>query len=35
MGRHLHGQLYEFVDEEEIDGLDQWEHELTDDIFSI
>ena len=33
--RHLHGQLYEFVDEEEFDGLDQWEHELTDDVFSI
>lgn len=33
--RHLHGQLYEFVDEEESDGLDQWEHELTDDIFLI
>ena len=33
--RHLHGQLYEFVDEEEFDSLDQWEHELTDDVFSI
>ena len=33
--RNLHGQLYEFMDEEEFDGLDQWEHELTDDVFSI
>lgn len=33
--RHLHGQLYEFVDEGEFDGLDQWEHELMDDVFSI
>ena len=23
------------MDEEEFDGLDQWEHELTDDVFSI
>lgn len=35
IARYLYGQLYEFVDEEEFDGLDQWEYELTDDIFLI
>ena len=30
--RNLHGQLYDFMDEEEFDGLDQWEHELMDDV---
>ena len=33
--QNLHGQLYEFMDKEEFDGLDQWEHELMDDVFSI
>ena len=30
--RNLHGQLYDFMDEEEFDGLDQWEHKLMDDV---
>ena len=33
--QNLHGQLYEFMEEEEFDDLDQWEHELTDDVFLI
>ena len=32
--RDLHVQLYDFVEEDEYP-LNQWEHELTDDVFSI
>ena len=33
--RDLHGQLYEFVEEEEHPVLDQWENNLTNDVFAI
>ena len=35
IARHQNGELYDLVEEEEHDTLDQWENDLADGVFSI
>ncbi|KAJ7358762.1 hypothetical protein OS493_021539 [Desmophyllum pertusum] len=35
IARELNGELYDLVEEDEHNTLDQWENDLTDDVFSI